>query len=73
MINYILVYEISDYPENGGGYDYMTFENIQDMEDQVNRLNTQHEDRFSIKIAAEVKSEITFKPVEIITRLQADI
>ena len=67
MAKYILVYEIDDYPDCGGGTQVEFFEANaeQEMHKRVNELASTDE-RISIITAGFLKTEYEYKPVEII-------
>lgn len=67
MAKYILVYEIDDYPECGGGTEVEFFEATeeQEMHKRVNELASTDE-RVSIITAGFLQTEYEYKPVEIV-------
>lgn len=67
MARYILVYEISDYPEMGGGRYAEFFESNEEqkMHNRVNEL-ANSVDNFSIIIAGFMSQEYEYKPIEVI-------
>jgi hypothetical protein len=67
MAKYILVYEIDDYPDFGGGTQVEFFEANaeQEMHKRVNELASTDE-RISIITAGFLQTEYEYKPVEII-------
>lgn len=46
MKEYILIWNVNDYPDNGGGVEYELLDNILDAEKRVNELTK--DDRISI-------------------------
>ena len=68
MCKYILVYEISDYPEMGGGMYAEEFgmdEN--NLHKRVNELANENKGKFSVTYAGFLQVEYKYNPVEIIT------
>lgn len=47
MSNYLLIYEINDFPEEGGGTAFETFETADDMHHFANMLLTKDNERYS--------------------------
>lgn len=70
MKNYILVWDINDYPELGGGIKFDFFENISEVENKVNELST--DSRVKISFCGQLQNEIKFKPAEKVTRWVVD-
>ncbi len=66
MKNIILVWNVNDYPEMGGGIYYDFFEDIEKVEIKVNGLTK--DESISILFCGEIKKEIVFEPVEKITK-----
>lgn len=73
MAKHILVYEINDYPNNGGGTQVEFFEADaeQEMHKRVNDLAST-DDRISIITAGFLQTEYEYKPVEIIKKYQPE-
>ena len=71
MKEYILIWYIRDFPENGGGREYALFKNILEVEEKVNELTK--DEKITISFCGHLKDEITFKAVEKITRWEADL
>jgi hypothetical protein len=71
MKDYILIWDINDYPDNGGGTEYDLFENISDVEKKVNELTEDTRD-ISISFCGRLREEIKFKAVEKVTRWEVD-
>jgi hypothetical protein len=74
MANFILVYDIDDHCEMGGGTFVEFYENIQEVELRVNELNEiegKNGREFKIPYAASIKDQISFETVEKITMLRA--
>ncbi len=67
MAKYILVYEIEDYPDCGGGTEVEFFDaySEQKMHNRVNDLASKDE-RVKIIAAGFLQTEYEYKPVEII-------
>ena len=70
MKDYFLVYEINDYPEDGGGIHYKDFKNKYELLDEVNRLNKEFENDFKIVRAGIVRENIKIVPVEKVTKYE---
>lgn len=70
MKAYILIWNINDYPDMGGGTEYEFFENIEQTEEKVNELTK--DSRITISFCGHLKDEIKFKPVEKITRWEVE-
>ena len=70
MENYILVWEINDYPENGGGTKTQTFTDLNQVLEKVTKLKKDdiNEILFCFKIAEEIK----FKAVEKATKWEIE-
>ena len=63
MAKNILVYDISDYPEMGGGVQFENFEEETDMHKRVDELANQYKERFSVICAGWLQTEYEYKPV----------
>ncbi len=72
MARYILVYEIDDYPDCGGGIQVEFFEKEQEMHRQVNELASTDE-RISIITAGYLHAEYEYKPIEIIKEYRPEL
>ena len=59
-------------PWNGRGLYDEYFENKIQLENKVNELNLAHKDLFEIIFACEIRSEIKFKPVELVAKFEID-
>lgn len=67
MEKYLLFYEITDWPDMGGGSYLVRFSEATQMDEFVNsKIN---DENFRIVAAVEVAREFKYKPVEIITKL----
>lgn len=66
MKNYILIWEIKDYPDMGGGTEYDFFDDIKQVEEKVNELVK--DNRVMIAFCGNLNNEVTIKPVERVTR-----
>lgn len=65
MAKYIIVYEIDDYPEMGGGKDIEIFDTENEMHDRVNELAVRN-NKLRIIIAGFLQFGFEYKPIEII-------
>ncbi len=67
MAQYILVYEIDDYPDYGGGTKVEFFKACkeQEMHERVNELASEDE-RVSIVAAGFLQTEYEYKPIQIV-------
>jgi hypothetical protein len=70
MKEFILIWRINDYPDNGGGLEFDLFDSIQQIEDKVNELND--DERFAIEYSARIADELKFIPVEKVTRWKVE-
>ena len=70
MKMYVLIWDIKDYPDNGGGTEYDLFENISEVEGKVNELT--QDSRISIQFCGHLLYEIKFKAVEKVTQWEID-
>lgn len=66
-MKYVLVYEVQDYPELGGGTTIEEFEDDQDMHKRVNDLNKQNSERYTSFQGLCVTTEYEYKAAEIVT------
>jgi len=70
MSKYILVYNINDFPECGGGIQVETFRDDDDgksMHKRVNDLAKKHKTKFNILEAGKMCIEFEYDPVEVVT------
>ena len=72
MSKYILVYEIDDYPEMGGGTEVEFFEEEQKLHERVNELAS-NDERVSITTAGFLSVEYDYKPIEIVKQYRPEI
>ena len=71
MEDYLLIYERIAYPDMGGGYYFLLFPTIQEMEDKINELHQEYGgNEFKIEMAAQLKEIFVVEAVEKITRFQ---
>ena len=70
MKDYVLIWDINDYPENGGGTEYELLENISEVEKKVNEIT--RDPRIIILFCGHLRDEIKFKAVEKVTRWEVD-
>jgi len=67
FVKYILVYEIDDYPDNGGGTKYEEFNTVEALDKRVIEIYNFHD----ITIAGKVE-EFKYKPVETVTKIERE-
>jgi hypothetical protein len=67
MKPYILLYDVDDYPDNGGGLHFMEFETIERLDEEVEAIYNTHK----IILAGKVE-RYTYNPIEIITKIKRD-
>jgi hypothetical protein len=73
MSKYILVYEISDYPEMGGGIYAENFGMEENkMHKRVNELANKNKNNFSVVYAGFLQTEYKYQPVEMITEYRPE-
>lgn len=64
IMKYILVYEVDDYPEMGGGTKYEDFDTIEALDKRVEEIYNCH----AITAVGELKP-FTYKEVETVTKI----
>ncbi len=62
MSKYIIIWDVNDYPDMGGGVNFELFENIKQVENKVNDL--MKDSKTVISFCGKITDEIKFKPVE---------
>lgn len=67
MKNYILVYYIDDYPDNGGGPKYEEFETSEELDKRVSEIYNSHD----IWAVGEL-DRYSYKEVEIVTKVERE-
>ena len=69
MAKYVLVYQVSDYPENGGGMYAEDFEPSceRDMHNRVNELANEYKDAFKVVYAGYMTSMYEYEPITQVT------
>jgi hypothetical protein len=70
MSNFILVYTNDDYPDCGGGTFHERFETEAQLHQRAGELHANPKN--SIDIALELKREFVYKPVEYVTKYEAE-
>jgi hypothetical protein len=70
MKQFILVWTVNDYPDNGGGTEYELYDNIQQVTNKVNELA--QDKRMAVAFCGHLRDEVKFKPVEKITLWEVD-
>lgn len=70
MAKYILVYEIKDYPDMGGGINVEYPENEQLMHKRVEELSSQLEEKFHLHDAGFLQKEFEYKPIKYAIKLE---
>lgn len=66
-MEYLLVWNIKDYPECGGGIDYQLFDTEQLMTDKVNEQNERYKGDFQVILAIRILDRYEYEPTNIIT------
>lgn len=66
-MKYCLLWNISEYHDNGGGKDYELFTDIKEMDERVNQLNNEWGDKLTISFSGEIFQEFTYYPKEKVT------
>lgn len=69
MSQYLLIWNIKNWPEMGGGMDCESFEKLGAMDKKVDELLTQYGDELQILRAIEVRQDFEYKPIEVIKKL----
>lgn len=67
MMKFVLIYEIDDYPECGGGIDFELFEEVEEMDAKVNELLQVCKDKLEIKFAGHINVIFNYEPKQLIT------
>lgn len=70
MKSYVLIWNIKDYPDCGGGTECDFFDNLKQVIEKVNELA--QDDRVTISFCGEIRKEIKFKAVERVTTWEID-
>jgi hypothetical protein len=65
MKNFVLIWNVNEYPEMGGGIQIAFFESINKAEEKVNEITK--DENVSIYFCGEIKKEIVFEPIEKVT------
>jgi len=66
-MKYILVYDVSGYPEEGGGTYYEDFESVESLDKRVSQIMT---DKQNSLVAAGEFKPYEYKAVEYITKIE---
>lgn len=69
MNRYVLIWQVNDYPENGGGLQWRSFQTVEEMDAKVDQLLSEHGDKFKIDASYSILEEIKYQPVAVITKL----
>lgn len=63
MERYILVYDINDYADNGGGTYFKSFKEENDLHKEVNNLASSYKELFTITCAGVLVKTYEYEPV----------
>lgn len=72
-MKFILVYDINDHCEMGGGTHYKLFEKIEELEEEVNKLNKFYKEKFTIVFAGQVLRELKISIVNMVSEYKIEI
>lgn len=70
MTQYLIIYEILDYPENGGGMRYEVFETPELMDRKVQNMADRPDFKFDILLTARLGEQYEYAPVEIVKKFE---
>lgn len=72
MGKYILVYEVTELDDDGGGIYVERFKEEQDMHNRVNILNSEHPENIMVLAAGHFSAEYKYNPVTYVTKYEPE-